>query len=136
MTCGGILLGIIAIFFPPAPVIVRRGCGAEVIICIGLLFLGWIPGIVYAWYIILTYPSLRQRRRQRRRSILVEPREEIVYAGPVRRSGDSRRRSGGIPYHGYEGTMQPYHREAGWRDAGGQTGYYPPPLSEGRGRKR
>lgn len=123
--------------FPPAAVIVRRGCGAEMLICIGLLFLGWIPGVIYAWYIILTYPSFRQRRRRRRRSSAVEPREEVIYTVPRRRS-ESRRRSGSRRRvsggHGYEGTVQPYYREStGWRGAA-QTGYYPPPPSEGRSR--
>jgi hypothetical protein len=61
----------------------------------------------------------------------VQPKEEIIYAGPRRRStsrvrSDSRRRSG---HHGFEGTVQPYYRESGWR--GGDTGYYPPPPVEG-----
>jgi uncharacterized membrane protein YqaE (UPF0057 family) len=121
--------------FPPAPVLIRRGCGPELLICIGLLFLGWIPGVIYAWYIIVTYPSFRQRRRRRRNSVACVPREEVVYAGP--RRSNSRRRSGG---HGYEGTAQPYYQNGGWGGGGGQTGYYAPPppaypMSEPRRRK-
>jgi uncharacterized membrane protein YqaE (UPF0057 family) len=37
-----------AIVFPPLGVLLERGCGADLIICILLTILGYIPGIVYA----------------------------------------------------------------------------------------
>ena len=41
---GGLLLGIIAIFLPPIPVIIRKGCGADLLINLLLCLLAWIPG--------------------------------------------------------------------------------------------
>lgn len=42
---------------PPIPVIIKRGlCSSETIIDILLCLLGWFPGVIYAYYIIATYP--------------------------------------------------------------------------------
>lgn len=58
----GIMLGIIAIFIPPLSVLVRRGYGVDLLINIILLFLGWIPGVLHASYIIFRYPGHRERK--------------------------------------------------------------------------
>ncbi|EHK46004.1 hypothetical protein TRIATDRAFT_299522 [Trichoderma atroviride IMI 206040] len=51
-------LGILAILFPPLPVWVKRGlCGADSLINICLCILGFIPGLLHAWYIIAKYPE-------------------------------------------------------------------------------
>ncbi|GAB7345616.1 hypothetical protein MBLNU457_3914t2 [Dothideomycetes sp. NU457] len=63
---GGACLGLIALFFPPFPVLVRTGCSVDFLISIILTFLGWLPGVIYAWYIILAYPSGTYRREHRR----------------------------------------------------------------------
>ncbi|KAF1959996.1 hypothetical protein CC80DRAFT_544449 [Byssothecium circinans] len=47
-----ILLYFLAIWVPFVPVFLKRGCGADLLINICLCVLGWIPGIVHAWYII------------------------------------------------------------------------------------
>ncbi|KAL6703813.1 hypothetical protein ACN47E_009032 [Coniothyrium glycines] len=47
-----ILLYFLAIWLPFLPVIMRRGCSADVLINLLLCVLGWIPGIIHAWYII------------------------------------------------------------------------------------
>ncbi|EGP90052.1 unnamed protein product [Zymoseptoria tritici ST99CH_1A5] len=134
MTLGGILLGIIAIFFPPAAVIVRRGCHMDLVINIILLFLAWIPGIVHAWYIIATYPSLRQRHRrarERRRSQLIGTRSPSMSvishgSGYTQRRSSSRRRSTSrnpsVIRH--ERVSRSYHRDDAY--PGGRTVYYPP----------
>ncbi|GAB7354225.1 hypothetical protein MBLNU459_g4768t2 [Dothideomycetes sp. NU459] len=62
----GLCLVIIAIFLPPLAVLLRTGCGGSFLINIVLTILGWIPGILHAWYVIVRYPSHRRVRRERR----------------------------------------------------------------------
>ncbi|KAI0150479.1 hypothetical protein GGR57DRAFT_472942 [Xylariaceae sp. FL1272] len=53
-----IFLGLIAILFPPLAVWVRRGiCSADSLINILLCCLGFIPGLLHAWYIIAKFPE-------------------------------------------------------------------------------
>ncbi|KAI0795691.1 hypothetical protein C8Q75DRAFT_803556 [Abortiporus biennis] len=47
-----VLLYFIAIFIPPLPVFFKRGLAADFWINILLWILGWIPGVLHAWYII------------------------------------------------------------------------------------
>ncbi|KAK0473776.1 hypothetical protein IW261DRAFT_1503381 [Armillaria novae-zelandiae] len=37
---------------PPVPVLLKRGCAADFWINLALCVLGWIPGVIHAWYII------------------------------------------------------------------------------------
>ncbi|RAL14461.1 putative stress response RCI peptide [Aspergillus homomorphus CBS 101889] len=57
--CGSdIFLAILAIFFPPVAVWIKRGiCTADSIINLALCCLAYIPGLLHAWYIILKYPE-------------------------------------------------------------------------------
>ncbi|KAL2865709.1 putative stress response RCI peptide, partial [Aspergillus lucknowensis] len=57
--CGSdIFLAILAVFFPPVSVWVKVGvCTADSIINIALCCLGYVPGLLHAWYIILKYPE-------------------------------------------------------------------------------
>ncbi|KAI0857608.1 hypothetical protein F4860DRAFT_488901 [Xylaria cubensis] len=57
--CGAdIFLGVIAILFPPLAVWVKRGlCSADSVINILLCFLGYVPGLFHAWYIIAKFPD-------------------------------------------------------------------------------
>ncbi|KAK2634656.1 hypothetical protein Ddye_029448 [Dipteronia dyeriana] len=48
-TCIDILL---AIILPPLGVFLKYSCGVEFWICLILTLLGWIPGIIYAVYVI------------------------------------------------------------------------------------
>jgi len=66
MVLGGLALGIIAIFIPPLVVLLRAGCGANLLINIVLLFLGWIPAVLHAWFIIIDRPSARDRLHERK----------------------------------------------------------------------
>lgn len=51
--CCDLFLVILAIFFPPLPVWIRRGvCSSELLILIALCILGYFPGLLYSWYII------------------------------------------------------------------------------------
>jgi uncharacterized membrane protein YqaE (UPF0057 family) len=49
---GTIFLYFLAIWIPFVPVAIRRGCSADLLINILLCILGWIPGVIHAWYII------------------------------------------------------------------------------------
>ncbi|OJD30226.1 carbonyl reductase [Diplodia corticola] len=47
-----VLLYFLAIFVPPVPVFIKRGCGADFLINICLSILGWIPGVLHACWVI------------------------------------------------------------------------------------
>jgi uncharacterized membrane protein YqaE (UPF0057 family) len=57
--CGSdVFLGIVAIFFPPLAVWVKRGiCSADSLINLALCCLAYLPGLLHAWYIISVTPS-------------------------------------------------------------------------------
>ncbi|KAL2267167.1 hypothetical protein VTJ83DRAFT_4444 [Remersonia thermophila] len=51
-------LALLAVLFPPLPVWVKRGiCSVDSFINILLLILGYIPGLLHAWYIVAKYPD-------------------------------------------------------------------------------
>ncbi|KAI1650688.1 uncharacterized protein F4817DRAFT_327059 [Daldinia loculata] len=53
-----LFLGLLAILFPPLPVWVKTGlCSADSIINILLCVLGYLPGLIHAWYIISKFPE-------------------------------------------------------------------------------
>ncbi|KAL2825568.1 hypothetical protein BDW59DRAFT_145984, partial [Aspergillus cavernicola] len=57
--CGSdIFLAVLAVFFPPVAVWIKLGvCTADSIINIALCCLGYVPGLLHAWYIILKHPE-------------------------------------------------------------------------------
>jgi len=53
MASSDIFLGVLSIFFPPIGVWVKSGiCSADSLINILLCMLGYVPGLLHAWYII------------------------------------------------------------------------------------
>lgn len=48
-----ILLCILGIFVPPAPVLILRKCSWSFLLSIVLWILFWIPGVIYAFYVII-----------------------------------------------------------------------------------
>ncbi|KAL8807300.1 MAG: hypothetical protein Q9182_000805 [Xanthomendoza sp. 2 TL-2023] len=53
-----ILLAVLAIIFPPIAVWIKSGiCTLDSLINILLCALGYIPGLLHAWYIIAKYPE-------------------------------------------------------------------------------
>ncbi|KAI5806782.1 hypothetical protein DFH27DRAFT_357780 [Peziza echinospora] len=51
-------LACLAILFPPVSVWIKRGiCSADSFINLALCMLGFIPGLLHAWYIIAKYPD-------------------------------------------------------------------------------
>ncbi|KAK2031375.1 UPF0057-domain-containing protein [Colletotrichum zoysiae] len=58
MCSADIFLGLLALLFPPLPVWVKRGlCSADSLINILLCLLGYVPGLIHAWYIIAKFPE-------------------------------------------------------------------------------
>jgi len=58
MCTSDIFLGLIAILFPPLAVWVKAGIfSADSLINILLCCLGYLPGLLHAWYIITKYPD-------------------------------------------------------------------------------
>ncbi|KAJ0114713.1 hypothetical protein N8I77_001092 [Diaporthe amygdali] len=58
MCSSDIFLGLLAILFPPLPVWVKCGiCSADSVINILLCVLGFLPGLLHAWYIIAKFPE-------------------------------------------------------------------------------
>ncbi|CAD6563969.1 MAG: hypothetical protein ASARMPRED_002598 [Alectoria sarmentosa] len=58
MCSGDIFLGLLAILFPPIAVWIKSGiCTADSLINILLCTLGYVPGLIHAWYIISLYPE-------------------------------------------------------------------------------
>ncbi|ORY97613.1 putative stress response RCI peptide [Syncephalastrum racemosum] len=55
LTCSDICKFILAVILPPLGVFSERGCNTDLLINIGLTILGWIPGVIHAFYIILKY---------------------------------------------------------------------------------
>ncbi|KIL59955.1 hypothetical protein M378DRAFT_26766 [Amanita muscaria Koide BX008] len=47
-----VLLYFLALFIPPLAVFLKRGISSDFWINILLWILGWIPGVLHAWYII------------------------------------------------------------------------------------
>ncbi|KAI8336166.1 plasma membrane proteolipid 3 [Chlamydoabsidia padenii] len=55
LTCSDFCKFLFAIILPPLGVFFERGCTTDLLINIGLTVLGFIPGIIHAFYIILKY---------------------------------------------------------------------------------
>ncbi|KAG1850305.1 UPF0057-domain-containing protein [Suillus fuscotomentosus] len=47
-----VILYFVALVLPPVAVFFKRGCAADFWINICLTILGWIPGVLHAWYLI------------------------------------------------------------------------------------
>ncbi|KAF2668131.1 UPF0057-domain-containing protein [Microthyrium microscopicum] len=68
-----VLLYFLAIFLPPVSVFLKRGCGADLLINILLWVLGWIPGVIHAWYIV--------SRSERRKVVVVQQPAPVAPVG-------------------------------------------------------
>ncbi|KAK9763749.1 hypothetical protein K7432_009310 [Basidiobolus ranarum] len=55
LTSNEILELLLALFLPPLAVFLKRGIKADFWINLGLTLLGWIPGVVHAWYVIIKH---------------------------------------------------------------------------------
>ncbi|ORZ10803.1 hypothetical protein BCR42DRAFT_422056 [Absidia repens] len=50
-----IALFVIAFFFPPLAVFIKRGCNVDLLINVCLTILGAIPGVIHGFYIVHKY---------------------------------------------------------------------------------
>ncbi|KAL6927339.1 plasma membrane proteolipid Pmp3 [Hanseniaspora valbyensis] len=55
LTCSDIFKFIGAVILPPLGVFMETGCGMSFLICCVLTLCGYIPGIIYAIYVITRY---------------------------------------------------------------------------------
>ncbi|RAL61876.1 hypothetical protein DID88_002939 [Monilinia fructigena] len=68
---------LVAIFIPPLAVFLKTGCGVDFLINICLSILGWIPGVIHAWFEKIGSGSAAQilcdlwRQRFKRVSLIV-----------------------------------------------------------------
>ncbi|ORX92812.1 hypothetical protein K493DRAFT_285371 [Basidiobolus meristosporus CBS 931.73] len=60
-----VFLMIIGFFLPPFSVLIKRGCGADFLINIGLSMLGHVPGILHCWYLVYKYNDYAQSDLER-----------------------------------------------------------------------
>ncbi|KAJ1944662.1 hypothetical protein FBU59_002538 [Linderina macrospora] len=51
-----ILLLILALFFPPLTAFFKRGFGTDLLINLLLTILGFLPGLLHAWYLVFEHP--------------------------------------------------------------------------------
>lgn len=58
-----IILFVLAIFLPPAAVLIVRGCGAHFCLNILLTLLGWLPGLLHAWYVVARDDRIERTRQ-------------------------------------------------------------------------
>ena len=52
--CSTVLLLILGTLLPFITVLIVKGCHRELLFSLLLCICGYIPGIIYAWYIVLT----------------------------------------------------------------------------------
>lgn len=132
MCTADIFLSLIAILFPPLPVWVKRGlCSADSFINLALCLLGFIPGLLHAWYIISTTPDNydydystvpvdAERGQARVDYIIVQDNVSAPFPSPQLQ-----------PQHGYGTNGKP--QKLGKGSAAGQgasSGEVPPPYAE------
>ncbi|KAK3987222.1 putative plasma membrane proteolipid 3 [Cladorrhinum sp. PSN332] len=65
-TASDLLLLLMAILLPPVAVFLKKGCGAQFLINVLLCILGWLPGVLHAFYVVLRYPGDSGRVSSRR----------------------------------------------------------------------
>ncbi|KAK4161040.1 hypothetical protein QBC43DRAFT_324361 [Cladorrhinum sp. PSN259] len=56
-TASDLLLLLMAILLPPVAVFLKTGCGGQFLINVLLCILGWLPGVIHAFYVVLRYPG-------------------------------------------------------------------------------
>ncbi|CAI7618957.1 unnamed protein product [Penicillium bialowiezense] len=87
MCSSDIFLAVLAVFFPPIAVWVKVGlCTADSVINLALCCLGFVPGLIHAWYIIFKNP---------------EPDYDAISYEPIPGGGSQRRdlENGNVTYY-------------------------------------
>ncbi|KAI9679324.1 MAG: hypothetical protein M1817_005344 [Caeruleum heppii] len=127
MCSSDIFLGLIAILFPPLAVWIKRGvCSADSLINIALSILGFIPGLLHAWYIIARYPETDYAALDQ------DPesgRVTYYYVNHRQQHGNqttSAHNAGPVTY----GTTEPMPRQGESQQQGSSTGGVPPTYDQ------
>jgi uncharacterized membrane protein YqaE (UPF0057 family) len=81
MGASDVLIVILAILLPPVAVVIRRGCGVDVLINILLCLLGHIPGVIHAVFVVL---HDRERRRRAPAPYVQQTNEQATYGTQAR----------------------------------------------------
>ncbi|KAK3813436.1 MAG: hypothetical protein J3Q66DRAFT_46977 [Benniella sp.] len=83
-----IVLFVIAAFLPPLAVLLKEGCGSELVISVALSILGFVPGVLYAWWVIYQgREDARTGQRIYQRPGAVPRRSYVIVAGEVPPNG-------------------------------------------------
>ncbi len=76
--CCDFILTVLAFICPPLTVGIKRGfCSCDFLINIALCFLGYVPGLIHAWYIVLTDDD-RVQDDLERQIFVVSPTQTIM----------------------------------------------------------
>ncbi|KAK5107630.1 hypothetical protein LTR62_000965 [Meristemomyces frigidus] len=123
--CGSdVFLALIAILFPPLAVWVKRGlCSVDSLINIALCCLGFLPGLLHAWYVIASSPEPTYEELQ-------DPERANTVTYYYVQQG-----AGGPQYTRQDGTGRSYGTvnaaPSSQFPQGGQQGFVQPPPQQG-----
>jgi uncharacterized membrane protein YqaE (UPF0057 family) len=81
MAASDVLIVILAILLPPVAVVIRRGCGVDLLLNILLCILGHIPGVIHALFIVL---DDRKRRRRAPAPYVQQTNKQAMYGAQTR----------------------------------------------------
>ncbi|CAG8118629.1 unnamed protein product [Penicillium olsonii] len=123
MCSSDIFLAVLAVFFPPIAVWVKVGlCTADSIINLALCALGFLPGLIHAWYIIFKNP---------------EPDYDAIAYEPIPGGGSQRRdlENGNVTYYyvSHQAPQNPTQRGYGTVQSQGQSQQPPAKNSNAQG---
>lgn len=51
-----IIMVVLAVVFPPLPVLIERGCSGTLLINVLLTLLGWLPGVIHSVFVSVIEP--------------------------------------------------------------------------------
>ncbi|KAI0111354.1 hypothetical protein F4814DRAFT_351783 [Daldinia grandis] len=133
MCSADLFLGLMAILFPPLPVWVKTGlCSADSIINILLCVLGYLPGLIHAWYIISKFPETYeyeavQQDSERARVTYVFVQEPQPQARP---QAQAKSASNSQPNYGATNSHNAASSSAGPSDSHDDEAHAPPTYAE------
>ena len=55
--CEAVVMTVLAVVFPPLPVLLETGCSTSLLLNVVLTILGWLPGVIHALFIIFSMPG-------------------------------------------------------------------------------
>ena len=115
MSAANFCLALLAVIFPPFPVWVKRGlCSADSLINLALCCLGFVPGLLHAWYVIATTPDQEYEpvvEDLERAPIASQQTYYIVHQQPGQHASDAQGyapRMTGLPGQATQGSSKTY----------------------------